>query len=219
MPRATYRHRHPTHTLKHSFANLDRVLGAVPAPLVMTLRDVDRGQGSEDLYLHQVPDLLTELAHRARVASITASSALEGVVVKDRGRAAAIIANKPIELRTRNEREFAGYRAALDDLFAEDWGPLNVGLLLHLHRLLLGETKASGTFKQSDDLVVDRSPDGIRPCDSSQSPPFAPSPIQRTSSTGTPRLSRKTSTTPYSSSVCSCWICSSSTRSTTATVV
>ena len=43
----------------HSFVDLDRVLGVVPAPLVMTLRDIDRGQGSEGLYLHQVPDLLT----------------------------------------------------------------------------------------------------------------------------------------------------------------
>ena len=159
----------------HSFVDLDRVLGAVPAPLVMTLRDVDRGQGSEGLYRHQVPDLLTELANRARVASITASSALEGVVVKNRSRAAAIIANKPIELRTRSEQELAGYRAALDYLFAEGWHPLNVGLVLHVHRLLFADTKANGgTFKQSDNLVVDRSPHGV------QTVRFRPVPAART---------------------------------------
>jgi len=159
----------------NSFVDLDRALGAVPAPLVMTLRDIDRGQGSEGLYLNQVPDLLTELANRARVASITASSALEGVVVKNPSRAAAIIANKPIELRTRSEQELAGYRAALDYLFAEDWRPLNVGLLLHLHRLLFAETKATGgTFKESDNLVVDRSPDGV------QTVRFRPVPAART---------------------------------------
>jgi Fic family protein len=141
----------------------------------MTLRDIDRGQGSEGLYRNQVPDLLTELANRARVASITASSALEGVVVKNHSRAAAIIANKPIELRTRGEQELAGYRAALDYLFAEDWRPLNVGLLLHLHRLLFAETKApGGTFKESDNLVVDRSPDGV------QTVRFKPVPAART---------------------------------------
>lgn len=68
----------------HWFVDLDRVLGAVPAPLVMALRDIDRGQGREGLYLNQVPGLLTDLANRARVASITASSALEGVVVNSR---------------------------------------------------------------------------------------------------------------------------------------
>lgn len=159
----------------HSFAELDRALGAVPAPVVMTLRDIDRGQGSEGLYLDQVPDLLTELANRARVASITASSALEGVVVKSRSRAAAIIANKPIELRTRSEQELAGYRAALDYLFAEDWRPLNLGLLLHLHRLLFADTTTTaGTFKKSDNLVVDRSPDGV------QTVRFTPVPAART---------------------------------------
>lgn len=141
----------------------------------MMLRDIDRGQGSEGLYLNQLPDLLTELAKRARVASITASSALEGIVVKDRSRAAAIIANKPIKLRTRSEQEFAGYRAALDYLFAEDWRPLNIGLLLHLHRLLFAETKVTGgTFKESDNLVVDRAPDGV------QTVRFKPVPAART---------------------------------------
>lgn len=159
----------------HSFVDVDQALGAVPAPIVMTLRDIDRGQGSEGLYLNQVPDLVTELANRARVASITASSALEGVVVKNRSRADAIIANKPIELRTRSEQEFAGYRAALDYLFAGDWRPVNVGLLLHLHRLLFAETKSTGgSFKASDNLVVDRSPDGV------QTVRFTPVPAART---------------------------------------
>ena len=60
--------------------------------------------------------LLTELANRARIASITASSALEGVVVDDQARAAAIIGGKVTTLRTRSEQELAGYRAALDYL-------------------------------------------------------------------------------------------------------
>lgn len=60
-------------------------------------------------------------------------------------------------------QQLAGYRAALDYLFTEDWRPLNAGLLLHLHRLLFAETKATGgTFRQSDNLVVDRSPDGVQ---------------------------------------------------------
>ena len=145
----------------HSFTRLERSLGAVPSSVVVALSRVDRGQGSEDLFRNQVPDLLTELAHRARVSSITASSALEGVVVPDQARAAAIIAGRATVLRTRSEQELAGYRAALDYLFTTDWRPLNVGLLLHLHRMLFGHTKApGGSFKESDNLVVDRSPDG-----------------------------------------------------------
>jgi len=144
-----------------SFVDLERSLGSVPGSVVTQLSRVDQGRGREDLFRNQLPGLLTELALRARIASITASSALEGVVVPDQVRAAAIIDGKATTLRTRSEQEFAGYRSALDYLFAEDWRPLNLGLLLHLHRLLFADTAmVGGTFKDSDNLVVDRSPDG-----------------------------------------------------------
>jgi hypothetical protein len=86
---------------------------------------------------------------------------MEGIVVPDRVRAAQIISGKAPLLRNRNEQAFAGYRAALDYLFSTGWRPLNLGLILHLHRLLLEQTEAGGgVFKSSDNLVVDRSPDG-----------------------------------------------------------
>jgi Fic family protein len=144
-----------------SFVDLDRSLGSVPGPVVTQLSRVDTGRGREELFRNQLPALITELALRARIASITASSALEGVVVADRNRAAAIIDGKVAVLRSRNEREFAGYRSALDYLFTAQWRPLNVGLLLHLHRELFAQTQLpGGRFKESDNLVVDRSPDG-----------------------------------------------------------
>lgn len=144
-----------------SLVPLDRLLGQVPGAVVTRLGRVDIGRGREELFRNQVPTLLTELADRARVASITASSALEGVVVADQARAAAIISGKAAVLRTRSEQELAGYRAALDYLFTSDWRPLNIGLLLHLHRELFSATDVpGGAFKESDNLVVDRSPDG-----------------------------------------------------------
>jgi Fic family protein len=144
-----------------SFTELDRVIGRVPAEVVMRLRSIDTGRGSEALYRHQLPALLTELANRARVQSITASSAIEGVVVAEPGRAEKIIAGNAGVLRNRSEQELAGYRKALDYLFQEDWHPLNLGLVLHLHRLLWSETNyPGGHLKTDDNLVVDRSPDG-----------------------------------------------------------
>lgn len=53
----------------------------------MLLQEIDIGRGSEALYRDQLPGLLQELAHHARVASITASSAIEGVVVPEPARA------------------------------------------------------------------------------------------------------------------------------------
>jgi len=144
-----------------SFRDLDAVLGRVPAAVVVALRDVDIGRGAQALFRRQLPSLLTELAQRARVQSITASSALEGIVVPSAARAARIIDAEVGVLRTRDEKELAGYRTALDYVFRDDWRPLNVGLLLHVHRLLFSETDTrGGSLKSADNLVVDRSPDG-----------------------------------------------------------
>jgi Fic family protein len=144
-----------------SFADLDALIGLVPAQVVTQLSAIDFGRGSEALYCDQMPGLLTELANRARVQSITASSAIEGIIVPDADRAQRIIDRRTTALRNRSEQELAGYRDAQDYLFREDWRPLNAGLILHLHRLLFAHTAMpGGAFKTEDNLVVDRSPDG-----------------------------------------------------------
>jgi Fic family protein len=144
-----------------SFADLDELIGRVPARVVNRLGAIDFGRGSEALYRDQMPGLLTELADRARVQSITASSAIEGVVVADTDRAERIINRRTSTLRNRSEQELAGYRDAQDYLFRQDWRPLNAGLILHLHRLLFAHTAMpGGAFKTEDNLVADRSPDG-----------------------------------------------------------
>jgi Fic family protein len=162
-----------------SFIDLDRLIGHVPSRLVTELGAVDVGRGSEALYRDQLPGLLRQLADRARVASITASSAIEGVVVSDPGRASRILAGTAGVLRNRSEQELAGYRDAQDYLFTGDWRPLNSGLLLHLHRLLFTHTAAEGgRFKTEDNLVVDRSPAGdvtvrFRPVPAADTPFYA----------------------------------------------
>jgi Fic family protein len=144
-----------------SFTDLDAVIGMVPSHVVTRLSAIDIGRGSEALYRDQMPGLLTQLADRARVLSITASSAIEGVVVADADRAQRIIDRRTTTLRNRSEQELAGYRDAQDYLFREDWRPLNAGLILHLHRLLFAHTAMpGGAFKNEDNLVVDRSRDG-----------------------------------------------------------
>ena len=63
-----------------SFADLDALIGMVPSQVVTRLSAIDFGRGSEALYRDQMPGLLTELADRARVLSITASSAIEALM-------------------------------------------------------------------------------------------------------------------------------------------
>ncbi|MCF4122727.1 Fic family protein [Antribacter sp. KLBMP9083] len=144
-----------------SFVELDTLIGRVPFEVVSDLRVIDTGRGSEALYRDKLPALLTSLAERARVASIEASSAIEGIVVESRERADLILRGEHVSLRDRSEQELAGYRAALDYLYREDWKPLNVGLVLHLHRLLFSYTDVpGGGFKTTENVVVDRLPDG-----------------------------------------------------------
>ncbi len=144
-----------------SFPDLEARLGLVPAQVVTRLSTIDIGRGSQALYRDQMPGLLTELADRARVVSITASSAIEGVIVADADRARRIINRQAGTLRNRSEQELAGYRDAQDYLFQQDWRPLNACLILHLHRLLFAHTAVpGGAFKTTDNLVVDRSPAG-----------------------------------------------------------
>lgn len=168
-----------------SFRDLDAFIGAVPFAIVNDLRTIDIGRGSETLYQDKLPALLTSLAARARVESIEASSAIEGVVVQDRARAAEIVAGKSERLRDRSEQELAGYRAALDYLYQEPWRPLNLGLILHLHRLLFQFTQVpGGQLKQIENLVVDKLPDGTKvkrftPVSAAQTPRYLEELISR----------------------------------------
>ena len=86
----------------------------------------DRAAGAEGRYADQLPQLLDALREQARVESITASSAIEGVVV-DNARSPGS-SWWPGVLRNRSEAEFAGYSSALDYLNQEDPGELSVGL-------------------------------------------------------------------------------------------
>ncbi len=144
-----------------SFTDLEQLIGQVPASVVRKLRLIDVGRGSEALHRDQLPGLLVRLADRARVASVKASSAIEGVVVADEARAEIIARGQTTGLRGRNEQQLAGYRKAVDYLWQSDWGPLNIGLIQHLHRLLFSETSfIGGQFKTDDNIVVDRLADG-----------------------------------------------------------
>jgi Fic family protein len=137
-------------------------LDPVPGDVVAILRRIDRAAGAEARHADQLPQLLDALRDQARVESITASSAIEGVLV-DEARVPRLVSGSVGRFRSRSEAEFAGYRAALDYLYLDDPGELSVGLILHLHRLLFSYVEGQGGYLKTDDnLVVDRQPDGTR---------------------------------------------------------
>jgi Fic family protein len=132
-----------------SFIDLDRTFGGQPRELGALLAEIDTGRGREKLFQDQQPELLRSLSHDARIASITASNAIEGVVV-ERDRAERI-ADETSRFRNRNEKEFAGYRDAIDALMRQETHePLSVPLVLHLHRLLFHYSNGRGGYLKTD---------------------------------------------------------------------
>ena len=146
-----------------SFTDIDETLATVPADLVSVLASIEYGRGREELFRVQAPQVLERLAARTRFDSITASSAIEDVVVDD-DRALKLLRDPTLDdsFRNRSEAEFAGYRDATDELLHKEPEPLTVALLLHIHRLLMrhaGDPHA-GKLKTSDNVIGDRGPDG-----------------------------------------------------------
>ena len=137
-----------------SFVDLDKTFSGQPRDLGPILAGIDTGKGRERLFEGQVPELLGELSEHARIASITASNAIEGVIVESER--AERIAEGARRYRNRNEREFAGYRDATDMLMRLDpYEPLSTPFVLHLHRLLFDHTDGNGgRLKTDQNLIV-----------------------------------------------------------------
>ena len=147
-----------------SFIDLDRTLGSQPLRLGARLARLDVGRGREALYRDQLPELLRALASETRIASITASSAIEGVTV-DPGRieGLALAGAEPRRFRNRNEREFAGYRDAMDEIMlATALEPITVPYILHLHRQLFRYTAGGGGQIKTEQNLIASYEDGHR---------------------------------------------------------
>jgi Fic family protein len=132
-----------------SFIDPDRTFAGQPRELGAVFARIDTGRGREQLFLDQVPQALRQLSENARIASITASNAIEGVTV-DSDRAIKIAEGAP-RFRDRNEKEFAGYRDAIDGLMRLDrYEQLSVPLFLHLHRQLFQHAGGRGGYLKVD---------------------------------------------------------------------
>lgn len=136
-----------------SFVDLNRTLAGQPPELGAVLARIDTGRGREQLFEEQRPQILRSLSENARIASITASNAIEGVIVGSE-RAVKIAEGAP-RFRNRNEQEFAGYRDAIDSLVRLDsYQPLTLPFVLHLHRLLFQYAGGHGGYLKTDENFI-----------------------------------------------------------------
>lgn len=135
-----------------SFVDLERTFSGQPARLGPLLSRVDIGRGREEFFRDQLPELLRTMGDSARVASIRASNAIEGVEVDD-DRAERLAGGA--RFRNRNEREFAGYRDAVDELMRAKPEAISVPLILHYHRQIFQHVDGrGGSFKADDNAIV-----------------------------------------------------------------
>lgn len=137
-------------------------IASVPVDAASVLGRIDTARGREELHRAQAPQILERLAAHARFESITASNAIEDVIV-DGDRALALIrAPEGTSYADRSEREFAGYRDASDYLLRKESEQLSVPLVLHLHRLLTRHAgdPGAGAFKATDNIIGHRDADG-----------------------------------------------------------
>lgn len=134
-----------------------------PARIGVLLQRIDIGRGREELNRDQAPQLLRSLAESARVESIRASTAIEGIDVPA-DRAARLAKPDEPRFRNRNEREFAGYRDAIDYIVGlpQRESP-TVPFALHLHREIYRHTDGRGGYlKQEDNQISRRDAEGRR---------------------------------------------------------
>ncbi len=145
-----------------SFIDLESRLAGQPPRLGVRLGRIDTARGREQMYRDQLPQALLGLAEQTRVASITASNAIEGVVVEE-GRAEKLIRSQPPRFRDRNEREFAGYRDAIDTLMRQaPPEPVSIPVILDLHRRLFGHVDGGGGRLKTDQNLIVSYRDGGR---------------------------------------------------------
>ena len=137
-----------------SFGDIEKTFSDMPARLGVLLGRVDVSKGREQLFADQLPELLRFLAAQTRVESIRASVAIEGIDVSE-DRAERLAAVEPPRFRNRDEKEFAGYRDAIDAVIrAERLDPPTPALMLSMHRQLYAHTRITGGALKREDNVI-----------------------------------------------------------------
>ena len=137
-------------------------LPSICTPVTMgAVAAIHEYKGKQELYQALKPESFEKLAAVARVQSIGSSNKIEGIETTD-DRLEALAAGE-VEPRNRNECEIAGYRYVLD-LIHERYAhiPVTPNVILQLHRDLYSMEEASfaGRWKDSDNAIVERLPDG-----------------------------------------------------------
>lgn len=154
-----------------SFKNLNVKL---PLSAVWLMNTISEYKGKQDLYAKQAPQVLKSLIEMALIESAESSNRIEGVTI-ERKRLKPLIIGRSTP-RDRSEEEVAGYRKALD-LIHTKYKSLRITseTIKELHRLCRGEAGDAGCWKEKDNDIIRKYPNGrieiiFKPVSAAQTP-------------------------------------------------
>ena len=135
----------------------------LPASVASYMMAIERNKTLSDTFKVSHPKVFDNLTKIAKIQSVKASNAIEGIVTTDK-RIESII-NKETEPLNHNEMEIAGYRDALE-VIHRDYAIMDIDerQLLLLHEILLSHTQnpSRGRWKQNNNLIIERDGQGNR---------------------------------------------------------
>ena len=125
---------------------------------------IHEARGKQELYEQQKPEVLKNLRQVAIIESTESSNRLEGVTAPRDVMNKIIQSGQPLNVSDRSEAEIAGYRKALGQLHDNAANiPLTNGVILQLHRDLMGFTpEGGGYWKKAPNDVTMTMPNGER---------------------------------------------------------
>lgn len=131
----------------------------LPLSVIWLMNSISEYKGKRELYKKQSPQLLKTLLQIALIQSVESSNRIEGVTVeKERLKPLVLGKAKP---KTRSEEEITGYRNALH-LIHKRYDSLEITpeTIKYLHKLCLPDANDAGQWKNKDNEIIRRNPDG-----------------------------------------------------------
>ena len=129
--------------------------------IVGYLSQIHEQKGKQMLYLRQKPADVEKLVEIAKIQSTESSNEIEGIRTTDT-RLRQLMSEKTTP-RTRDEKEIAGYRDALNTVHENfEYIPLTPNYILQLHKIMFSHTDSAfgGSFKNVQNYISATTADG-----------------------------------------------------------
>ena len=147
------------HVFDYSFLKND----LLPAQLINYAVNISTLKTMSVIWKSEYADAFQKLEAIAKIESVKASNAIEGIVTTDERIAALVnLASVP---QNHTEAEIAGYRDVLNEIHqnfsAHEFQESDIHSF-HAQMMRLADPTASGQYKADDNVIAERMPDGRR---------------------------------------------------------